>query len=124
MKGISIDDLADVICEELQAYSDEVTSQIKEDVKQVASECVEDIRRRSPENTGKYKKGWKQKVAYESKNDIRITIYNSNKPQITHLLEHGYVRVNGKRVEGRPHIKPAEVRAEKSLLDKIEVAVQ
>ena len=123
MKGISIDDLADVICEELQAYSDEVTSQIKEDVKQVAKECVKEIKKNAPERTGDYKKSWRVKNVFEGETDIRVVIHSQKHYRLTHLLEHGHANVNGGRVEGCPHIRPAAENAEKKLLKKVKVTI-
>ena len=77
MANIGINDLADVIMQELQTYSGEVTEQIKKDVKTVAKECVKEISANSPNNTGEYAKGWKAKVVYENSNDIRVVIHNA-----------------------------------------------
>lgn len=121
--GISIDDLADAIRDELQSYSEEVIEDVKDSVKKVAKECVSDIKENVPEDTGDYKKGWKTKVAFENPDDIRVTVYNSKKPQLTHLLEHGHAKVNGGRVEGKEHIRPAEQKAQKELLKQIQEAI-
>lgn len=124
MAAISIDSLTDVIMEELHTFSEGVTEQLKEDVKQVARECVQDIKKNVPEDTGDYKKGWKAKVSYESKNDIRVTVYNAKKPQLTHLLEYGHAKRNGGRVEGKSHIRPAQKYAEVSLEGKAKAIVR
>lgn len=122
--AIRPDELAIAITAELSAYEQEVTDQIKEDVKQVAAECVKEIKAKAPRKTGKYRRGWKSKVAFESPTDIRVEVYNSTKPQLTHLLEFGHAKVNGGRVEGFPHIYPAEQAARKKLESKAKVAVQ
>lgn len=124
MGSVRIDGLADAIQAELSRYSAEVAEQIKADVKAVAKECVKQIRDKSPNDTGEYKKGWKQKVAYESAEDIRIRIYNAKKPQLAHLLEKGYVKRTGGRVAGREHIYPAEQAAATTLENKAKVAVR
>ena len=124
MSSIRLDELAEVIFRELQNYSQEVTEQIKADVKVVAKECVKQIRMKAPETTGAYKKGWKYKITYESPSDIRVVIYNSKKPQLTHLLEYGHSRVNGGRTEGVRHIRPAEQTAQREMVNKAKVAVR
>ena len=121
---VSIDDLADAIMHELQVYSDEVAEEIKDGVRQVAKDCAKEIKDKSPINSGDYKKGWKTKVAFENREVIRVTVYNSKKPQITHLLEYGHASRNGGRVEGHAHIRPAELQAEKALMKVIEEAVK
>ncbi len=124
MQRIRADALAAAIMQELSEYSQEVTDQLKEEVLAAAEECVEEIKMKAPVCTGKYKRGWKFKVVYESNEDIRILIYNSAKPQITHLLENGYAKRSGGRVTGTPHIRPAEENAEERLLKKVKVIVK
>lgn len=124
MASIGIDDLSDAIMEELHTYSKEISEDLKREVKQVAKECVKDIQRHAPEDTSDYKKGWKTKVAYENENDIRVTVYNAKKPQITHLLEHGHAKRNGGRVEGKCHIYQAQKNAEASLENKVKVIIR
>lgn len=111
------------ITQALSEYSDEVAEAVKEIVKEVADECVEDIKAKSPKKTGEYRKGWKAKVEYEDNDNIRIVVRNAKKPEITHLLEFGHAKVNGGRVEGHPHIKPAEEKAKKNLMQRITEAL-
>ena len=124
MQRIRADALAVAITRELSEYSQEVTERLKEEVLAAAKRCVEEIKMKAPVCTEKYKKGWKFKVVYESNEDIRIMIYNSAKPQITHLLENGYAKRSGGRVPGIPHIRPAEKNAEERILKKVKVIVK
>lgn len=121
---VSVANLADTIIEELEKYNDEVTEEIKKEVKEVSKSAVKDLKRLSPQRTGDYRTGWKYKVAYQSKDDIRITIYNAKKPQLTHLLEFGHAKVSGGRVEGITHISTAMDSAEKKLVSKIKVRIK
>ena len=118
---VKADEIRDAIVNELLSYSQEVTDEIKEAVRDTANECVTMIKQKSPKDTGEYRKGWKAKVVYESNTDIRVNIYNANKPQLTHLLENGHAKRDGGRVEGTPHIAPAEKYAEETLMDKVRV---
>lgn len=124
MAGIKIDDLASAIAEELEAYQQEAADGLKQQIRSVAKETVQTIKATSPKNTGDYASGWTTKVAFESNQDIRVQIYNRKKPQLAHLLEHGHAKANGGRVDGKPHIGPAEQAAEKKLLGKIKVVVK
>lgn len=122
--SIRIDDLAAVVMDELRAYSDEVAEAMKDSVKEESKECAAQIKESAPKKTGKYRKGWKSKVNYESKTDIRTQVYNSTSPQITHLLEYGHAKRGGGRVEGKPHIRPAEEQLDEKLEGKIKVKLR
>lgn len=119
---ISTDGLADAIMKELDEYSDDVAAAVKEEVEEVSKQCVSDIQENAPVRTGKYKKSWKRKKTYESKSDIRITVH-STQYQLTHLLENGHAKVGGGRVEGIPHIAPAEEKAAERLENKVKVRI-
>lgn len=124
MAKVSVNDVADAIAAELQQYSQDVTEGLKRDVKQVAKECKQEIQRNSPVLTGSYKKGWRDQVEFEGREDIRVVVKNKTDYQLTHLLENGHAKVNGGRVQGKPHIRPAEQNAEKKLLQKVKVVVR
>lgn len=121
---IKVDDLAKAVAEKLAQYSQDVTDGVKQEVRQVAKECALEIRQKSPVLTGSYRKGWRDEVAFESREDIRVTVRNKTDYQLTHLLEHGHAKAGGGRVEGTPHIAPAEQNAEKKLLRKVKVVVR
>lgn len=123
MSAILVDDLTDVIMTELNAYSEEVTEELKAEVKQVAKECMQDIKNNAPRLSGDYKKSWKNKTVFESDNDIRVVVHSPKEYRLTHLLEHGHAKRGGGRVEGKPHIAPAEKRAEQKLMKKVKVTI-
>lgn len=120
----NVDHLAGEIAAMLEAYTDEVTEAVKAECETVADECLKEIRAASPVDTGKYKKGWRKKVEYEDKGDIRIRVYNAKYPGLTHLLENGHAKVGGGRVDARVHIKPAEEHAAEKLLHKVKVQIK
>ena len=124
MSGIPIGGLAAAVTEALESYRQDVTDGLKREIKSVAKECKRDIQEGSPVQNGDYRKSWQDKVAYESDEDIRIIVRNRTYYQLTHLLERGHAKVNGGRVEGKPHIGPAEQRAEKKLLKRVKVVVK
>lgn len=123
-KRVKADDLAAAIMLELSGYNQEVTEHLKEEIRETAEECVKEIKLRAPVCTGKYKRGWKFKIVYETREDIRIMVYNAAKPQLTQLLENGHAKRNGGRVMGIPHIAPAEKNAERRLEEKVKVVVK
>ena len=121
-------DLTAQLMDELSKYTAEVADEVKQACKDVSKEMTDNIKRDSPVRAGahggSYKKGWKAKVAFEDKNNIRITTYNATDYQLTHLLEFGHAKVNGGRVEGKPHIGPNEEKAKTELVRRIEEAVK
>lgn len=121
---ISIDDLADTLAEELAGYSQEVTDDLKREVKQVAKEMVSELKATSPRDSGDYASGWTSTTESEGRNTVQVRVYNRKKPTLTHLLENGHAKVNGGRVEGKAHIGPAEQAAEKRLENKVVVMVK
>lgn len=123
MPTIKIDQLADAIAQELEAYEQEITDGIKEDVKEAAEACRDRIKQTAPKNKGKYARSWKVTKAYESRTDIRYAVH-SRQYQLVHLLENGHAKVNGGRVAARPHVQPAAEYAEKLLDKKAEVTLK
>lgn len=123
-KRIRPEELYVTISSELSKYKQEVADQVKESAKKVAKECVKEIKEEAPVDTGEYKKGWRQKVVYESKEDIRVTVYNAKKPSVAHLAEFGYAKPEGGRVEGKEHIYPAKEHAAEKLVKSAKVAVK
>lgn len=120
----NVDHLAGEIAAMLEAYTDEVTEAVKAECETVADECLKEIRAASPVDTGKYKKGWRKKVEYEDKGDIRIRVYNAKYPGLTHLLENGHAKIGGGRVDARVHIKPAEEHAAEKLVNRVKVRLR
>ena len=108
----------------LSEYTDEVRRGVKKDVHDVAIECRDEIKKKSPVDTGKYRAGWATRTAFESLYDIRMEVYNRSKPELTHLLENGHAKVNGGRVSGRPHIRPADEHAEEELDRRVKATVK
>ena len=123
-RRVSINDLASAVMEELTNYSREVTDMLKEEVKTVAKETVQELKYTAPKQTGDYRKGWTTKIQHQSENDIRVSVHNPKEYPLTHLLEHGHAKVNGGRVAAIPHIVPAEEKAAEKLQDRVKVRIQ
>lgn len=126
-KTVRPDELATAILSELKNYDQAVTDGVKKGVRQVAKECRQDIVTGSPVQTGDYKAGWRDKVAYESYSDIRMRVFNKTDYQLTHLLEHGHAGPGGTAKGSArpfPHIGPAEQKAEQKLLTRVKVVIK
>ncbi|WP_461369002.1 HK97 gp10 family phage protein [Candidatus Darwinibacter acetoxidans] len=106
MAVIKVDELAGEIVLAIQAYTEDVSEAIDQAARDTAKAMAKDLRETSPKDTGEYAKGW----TYRKEAPGSYRVYNKKKPQLTHLLEHGHAKAGGGRVEGIPHIKPAEDR--------------
>lgn len=113
---VKIQALADAIIKELTEYSDEVADGVKNAARAAARTAVREVRALSPKNTGEYAKGWISKVVNQTKENIKVVIYNKDHYRLAHLLEKSHVVSHGThRVDGHtrphPHIKKAEEMA-------------
>lgn len=124
MPKVTADELADAVGKELGDYFDDIAEDVKNAVEVTTRECVEEIKRRSPKRSGAYRKSWTATEIFNRRGSIRFTIHNKKHYRITHLLENGHAKKNGGRVDGIPHIAPAEQNAEKALIKRIEEAIK
>lgn len=124
MAGISIDGLGDEVARLMEEYAADVAEDMKKEARATAKEAVKELKATSPEGKGSrkghYKDGWASKVESEDALSIGIRIYNKKKPGLTHLLEKGHAKRGGGRVEGIPHIAPAERKAVKAYERRLE----
>lgn len=109
---ISIDSLQEEIQEIVTNYQQEVQEDLNSAGKETAEKVVTRLKETSPSNPYTTKKKYKNGWTYEEKKSIgsamEYVIYNKNKPSLTHILENGRAKIGGGRVEGIPHIGPAE----------------
>ena len=103
---VNVDKLAGEIVLAIQTYTQDVSEAVDEAARETAKAIAADLRETSPKKTGEYAKGW----TYRKTGAGAYRVHNKTKPQLTHLLEHGHAKAGGGRVEGIPHIKPAQDR--------------
>ena len=51
-------------------------------------------------------------------------IYNKTRYFLIHLLENGYQKANGGRVNGTPHVEPAAEEAQRELVEEITKSIK
>lgn len=124
MGKIRINQLEAALGTELSRYGTEVNEEVKKAVRSAAQDCKVDIQRRSPKRTGNYRKGWRTEIVYDGPDGIRIRVFNGTNGQLTHLLENGHAKIGGGRVGGTPHIRPAEQKIERQLLQGLKEALE
>lgn len=124
---VNPEQLGDAVDKILTEYFDGVETEATRLVAEVATETTAKLQVTSPKNTGKYAKGWRVKQGKKAKARNEVEIYNT-RYQLTHLLEHGHIKVVHGTVLGftaaRPHIAQAEQEAIDRLLKGIEEAAK
>lgn len=122
-KTVTIDNLADEIAAAVKVYTDAVSQAVEKEVENTAKTVVEDIKDRSPVDTGEYRRGWSRRKEGEA-GKISYRIYNRLKGSIAHLLEFGHAKVGGGRVREIPHIRPAYDRHVPEMEKRIEQIIR
>lgn len=107
----------------LKDYEIEVTKEVEQAAKEVASEAAKKLRKASPKRKGggKYAKGWAVKRG-EGSGYVVYGMYGTY--QLAHLLEHGHAKRNGGRTAAIVHIKPVEDWATEELLSRVREIVE
>ena len=119
MAKVKIKGLSNEIVKALADYKDEVNKGIEIEKENVAKKAVKILKETSPKNSGKYAKGWKVSDISGKK-----VVHNKTDYQLTHLLEHGYAKVNGGRVAAKPHIRPVEEKVIKEFVEGVEKVIK
>jgi len=125
MANISIDQLANEIARELATYSHDVVEKVNMSSEKVGKAVVKQLKQTSPKRYGKYAKSWRVKTEPEVGQPHKRIIH-VKKPhyRLTHLLEYGHAKVGGGRVEGKPHIRPAEKQVIRDFVGAVEEAIR
>ena len=119
-------DLTKAMDKLLTEYDKEIRETLNEQVQEVGTDTVKYLKKKSPRSSkGKrhYATGWKDDVDI-TWHGTSLIIYNKTKPQLTHLLNTGYVRRDGRRIAGDKHIDYAEDYANDLLIQKVEGALK
>ena len=107
------------IAEAMSTYTKEITEGLEATKLETAKNVVKILKDSSPKDTGRYAKGWRV-----SKVGTAQVIHNKTDYQLTHLLEHGHVKVGGGRVGAKVHIRPAEEKAIEDFISGVERVIQ
>ena len=119
----SIDDMTKEIMKGLQEYSELADDEMKKAVRKTATSVKKEISANAPHNTGTYAKSWTSSKVKETSHNLQMTVHSRNRYRLAHLLEKGHAKRGGGRVEGHPHIAPAEKNGEELLETLIRKAI-
>jgi hypothetical protein len=103
---VGVDELAAELTQTIQEYTEDVSKAVDKKVSSTGTKVKREIKQNSPRDSGEYADGWSRKTNRKG-GSTEVTIYNKEKPSLTHLLEFGHAKVGGGRVPGIPHIRPA-----------------
>lgn len=123
MAKVTIDNFDKAVKKILDEYEGTVLTHAGEITEKIGREGVKMLKNASSqyEAKGVYRKSWKMAVERERLRSS-ITIYSTT-PYIPHLLEYGYAKRNGGRVEPKPHIKPVEEKLIEQFVTTMEAAL-
>lgn len=125
---INVDELAAAVTAQLKEFNGRTKTIVNNAVQKTAKATVKEIREAARSKfggTGDYAKSWKTRKLTTGNDRYSTLIYASGEfYRLTHLLEDGHAKVNGGRVEGRPHIAPAERNSEEMLLRLIKEGIE
>ena len=125
MTNIDIDQLAAEIAKGLAEYSQDVVEKVNVSSEKVGKAAVKQLKQTSPKKSGKYAKSWAVKTEPEiGQPHKRIVHVKAPHYRLTHLLEHGHAKKGGGRVEGKPHIRPAEEMVIREFMSEVEEAIK
>lgn len=125
---VNIDKLDIEIRKRLEEFRDVTREEIEYAVKKTAETTVEIIRDNIHEKgigdgeAGRYAKSWAYKRDPDMRGKWAYSMVVYSKPpyyRIAHLLEHGHAKRDGGRVNGKPHILPAEKTAERVYINML-----
>lgn len=125
MAKISVDKLAAEIARELSKYSQKVVEKVNISSERIGKEAVKQLKRTSPKRKGEYTKSWTMTTETAVGQPHRRIIHvKAPHYRLTHLLEYGHAKVGGGRVEGKPHIRPAEEMVIQEFVREVEEAIE
>ena len=125
MANISVDQLAAEIARGLAEYSQDVVEKVNVSSEKVGKAAVKKLKQTSPKRYGNYAKSWAMKTEPEvGQPHKRIVHVKAPHYRLTHLLEYGHAKRGGGRVEGKPHIRPAEEMVIQEFVVEVEEAIE
>lgn len=113
---IGSDELSAAVESLCREYVDDVEDKVSNAVEVGADVCMSQIKASAPRRKGEYASRWRKKVgsSYGAKT---VTVYQSKKPGLPHLLEKGHG--GPYPASAIPHIAPAAEAGKKAMLESL-----
>lgn len=123
IRKIDVSDLAEELVKAYSDYTEDVIENIEQAADDISKDALSDIKANSPKKTGSYAKGFRR-VKRKNAHRVEFEIWNPKHYRRVHLLEKGWTGRNGKRVPGRAHMGPAEVKAVTAFEKQVEEIIK
>lgn len=101
-------DLEKAVGDILAEYSVDVSKAAETAITAVTKEATKKLKQSAPRRTGKYAKGWANKVDKGFMTVEAVVYGKTGTYQLAHLLEHGHAKRGGGRTAPIVHIAPVE----------------
>lgn len=119
-RRVQVKGLAYAVEQAVNEYSEFVSKEEKEAIKQAGREAARELKKKAPRKSGDYAKSWSSKTVSETANTIHVSVYaGKHEYGLTHLLENGHAKRGGGRVAPVVHIAPVHDRLEEKLLKEL-----
>lgn len=118
--NVQISGINNEIAKIMAEYSKEVEVNLDLAKTTIAKQTAQNLKETSPKgDRDSYAKGW----TVSNVNGKQV-VHNKTDYRLTHLLENGHAKVNGGRVDGIPHIRPAEEKAIEDFSNAVKEALK
>lgn len=120
---VNVKELSNAIMDYLNNYSEDIHDEVVEVTEDVTKKAILELKETSPRGKGSrskpYHLGWESKIKIKGKFKYHRVIWNKTNYQLTHLLEFGHHKRNGKKpdVQPQPHIQPIEDKYQTEFID-------
>ena len=125
MNNITLENLSKEILYDLNLYTEQVSKDIAEAVKECTEYADKEITAHSPVKTGSYKKGWYNDIRNSETRSFGMVKHTAPDYRRVHLLELGHkarnFKSNGKMIAPVPHVDDGEYEGRKMLDEKIDI---
>lgn len=114
----------------LSDYVQLIGEELQGAIRAAAKEGVKKLKKTAPRSSGSGSMGKHYADQWAVREEVtrvtaRATVYNKAPTyRLAHLLENGYAKRNGGRVQGRPHIKPVEEMITDEVMEAVRKAAE
>lgn len=129
--NIEPSELTKAVMNYLENYKEDIDEDVVEVTNEVSKQATQELKTVSQNkfgNSGReepYYSGWTTKISTRGNSKYHKVIWNKTNYQLTHLLEFGHLKRNGRGwVDARPHIRDIEKKYNIEFVDLIEERIR